>query len=95
VQKQGGVAIDEDNQTSLLTNLPIPLRGFMEFDQTVLSKWLARHSTSQQDDFMDRDPDADHWDNNPCEIIGSYQSSSLMEFTAWDILTVSLAHSVA
>jgi hypothetical protein len=84
VQKQEAISVQEnESPSSLMTDCPIALRGFMEFDSRYIADEWADDNSQQMDD---REMDADDPDAGSPDIVGSYQHSPLMDFIAWDLL---------
>jgi hypothetical protein len=82
---------DQECASSLVTDIPIQLRGFFEFDPTYAAK-IAREDCTRDTTYDMDEPD--EWDADPRAIVGSFQQSGLMDFVSWETPSVPFPNSV-
>jgi hypothetical protein len=88
VQQHSPISVGESESTgSLTTDLPIALRGFLEFD----SRYIAEERSNENDWTTE---DMEDFGDRAADIVGSYQQSPLMDFIAWELLASPSANSV-
>jgi hypothetical protein len=82
---------EQECPTSLLTQIPIQLRGFLDFNPTFTPRVTSEKEA--RDGIFDVEA-TDEWDANSRAIVGSFEESSLMDFAFWEPSSMPLANSV-